>query len=232
MKKILWVDDHEMLCVALSEYVEQHAVELSTESIETKAVFSLAEAIRLVSEPPLPSLVFLDLNLGAESSGADTLRLFQASNPNKVPVVICTGLSLCNDTDIDVLRTCLRDHGAQGILLKGGAHKKMFVGLGRLLQGELFIPEDVMMRFACIGMVKKADSPQRHLGLTPREWEVAVRIGRGLPGKEIARDLNIAPGHVRQVSCIIYDKLCVRNRTEAALKVNAELAAANGSAQA
>ncbi|HEX8891787.1 MAG TPA: LuxR C-terminal-related transcriptional regulator [Terriglobales bacterium] len=126
----------------------------------------------------------------------------------------------------------MRDYAARGILLKGGAHKKMFVGLSRILGGELWIPEEVLMRFACSTQAPSAiqNQHQNHLGLSPREWDVARCIARGLSGKQIAKELNVTEGHVRQVSCVIYDKIQVRNRVEAALKVNAELTLGRGTA--
>lgn len=222
--KILWVDDHEILCVALSEYVQAHASELGAAAIEIKPVFTLASALEEVSKTPPPDLVFLDLNLDGDNRGATTVERFQAGNPLNVPVVICTGLATGNDHDVEILRMCMRDYAARGILLKGGAHKKMFIGLSRILGGELWIPEEVLLRFACSTQAPSAslNRPQ-HLGLSAREWDVARCIARGLSGKQIARELNLSEGHVRQVSCVIYDKLKVRNRVEAALRVNAEL---------
>ena len=35
--------------------------------------------------------------------------------------------------------------GAKGIILKGGAYLKMFVGLSRILQGEFFVPKEVIL---------------------------------------------------------------------------------------
>jgi two-component system nitrate/nitrite response regulator NarL len=122
----------------------------------------------------------------------------------------------------------MRDYAARGILLKGGAHKKMFIGLSRILGGELWIPEEVLLRFACSTQAPLASQNQRHLGLSPREWDVGRCIARGLSGKQIARELGVSEGHVRQVSCVIYDKLQVRNRVEAALRVNAELTHGRG----
>ncbi|WP_322028878.1 response regulator transcription factor [Paraburkholderia sp. J76] len=228
--KILWVDDHEILCVALSEYVEAHASELSATPIEIKPVFTLASALEEVNKTPPPDLVFLDLNLDGENHGAITLEHFQAGNPAHVPVIICTGLAPGNDHEIEILRMCMRDYAARGILLKGGAHKKMFVGLSRILGGELWIPEEVLMRFACSTQAPSASQNQHHLGLSPREWDVARCIARGFSGKQIAKELNVTEGHVRQVSCVIYDKIQVRNRVEAALKVNAELTLGSGAA--
>ncbi|MEM5299310.1 response regulator transcription factor [Burkholderia sp. JPY481] len=229
--KILWVDDHEILCVALSEYVQTHASELSVVPIEVTPVFTLASALEEISKAPPPDLVFLDLNLDGENRGATTLERFQAGNPSNVPVVVCTGLAPGNDDEVEILRMCMRDYAARGIILKGGAHKKMFIGLSRILGGELWIPEELLMRFACPTQAPSAIRNQHHLGLSPREWDVARCIAGGLSGKQIARELNITEGHVRQVSCVIYDKLQVRNRVEAALKVNAELAGGSGPAK-
>ncbi|WP_250491422.1 response regulator transcription factor [Caballeronia sp. INML2] len=226
--KILWVDDHEILCVALSEYVEAHASELSATGIDVTPVFTLASALEEVNKTPPPDLVFLDLNLDGENRGAATLEHFQAGNLANVPVVICTGLAPRNDDEVEILRICMRDYAARGILLKGGAHKKMFIGLSRILGGELWIPEEVLLRFACSTQAPLASQNQRHLGLSPREWDVARCIARGLSGKQIARELGVSEGHVRQVSCVIYDKLQVRNRVEAALRVNAELTHGRG----
>jgi two-component system nitrate/nitrite response regulator NarL len=228
--KILWVDDHEILCVALSEYVQTHASELSGTPIEITPVFTLASALEEVNKTPAPDLVFLDLNLDGENRGATTLERFQAGNSSNVPVVICTGLAPGNDDEVEILRTCMREYSARGILLKGGAHKKMFIGLSRILGGELWIPEEVLLRFACSTQTPSTSRNQHHLGLSPREWDLARCIARGLSGKQIARELNVSEGHVRQVSCVIYDKLRVRNRVEAALRVNTELALAKGAA--
>ncbi|WP_233857318.1 LuxR C-terminal-related transcriptional regulator [Paraburkholderia sp. HD33-4] len=226
--KILWVDDHEILCVALSEYVQAHASELGATPIDITPVFTLARALEEVNKTPSPDLVFLDLNLDDENRGAATLEHFQAGNPSKVPVVVCTGLTPVNDQEVEILRMCMRDYAARGILLKGGAHKKMFIGLSRILGGELWIPEEVLLRFACSTQAPSASGNEHHLGLTPREWDVGRCIARGLSGKQIAKELNVTEGHVRQVSCVIYDKLRVRNRVEAALRVNAELGGGSG----
>ncbi|MGF6288395.1 two-component system nitrate/nitrite response regulator NarL [Paraburkholderia youngii] len=226
--KILWVDDHELLCVALSEYLQTHASELSATPIDVTPVFTLARALEEVNKTPPPDLVFLDLNLDDENRGATTLEHFQAGNPSKVPVVVCTGLAPGNDQEVEILRMCMRDYAVRGILLKGGAHKKMFIGLSRILGGELWIPEEVLLRFARSTQAPSASRNEHHLGLSPREWDVGRCIARGLSGKQIARELNVSEGHVRQVSCVIYDKLRVRNRVEAALRVNAELGGGSG----
>jgi two-component system, NarL family, nitrate/nitrite response regulator NarL len=228
--KIVWVDDHELACVALTEYIRQHASEWSEHDVETVPVFTLAQAIEEIGKAPPPDLVFLDLDLNGARGGTYTLERLQAANPRGVPVVVCTGLTLTDDREIEVIRTCLRDHDAQGVLLKRGKLKTMLTGLSRMLAGELWVPEEVLRRLACVTDAASVAQSRIDLALSPREWDVARCIGRGLSGKEIARELAISPGHVRQVSCVIYDKLQVRNRTEAAIKLNARLNVASAAA--
>ena len=51
--------------------------------------------------------------------------------------------------------------------------------------------------------------------LTPREKEVIELLGKGLFYKEIAEEMGISVGNVRQKAHAIYKKLGAYNRTEA-----------------
>jgi DNA-binding NarL/FixJ family response regulator len=53
--------------------------------------------------------------------------------------------------------------------------------------------------------------------LTPREWEVATLVAKGLSNKEITRHLNASEGTVKIHLHNIYTKLGVKNRTVLAL---------------
>lgn len=50
--------------------------------------------------------------------------------------------------------------------------------------------------------------------LSRREWDVAVAFGNGLTHKEIAKQLGIAPGTVRNHLSTVYEKLGVNNKAE------------------
>lgn len=52
--------------------------------------------------------------------------------------------------------------------------------------------------------------------LSQREWDVASAFGSGMSHKEIARQLGIAPGTVRNHLSTIYEKLDVSNKAELA----------------
>jgi DNA-binding CsgD family transcriptional regulator len=51
-------------------------------------------------------------------------------------------------------------------------------------------------------------------GLSQREWDVAVAFGNGMSHKEVARQLGIAPGTVRNHLSTIYEKLGISNKAE------------------
>jgi DNA-binding CsgD family transcriptional regulator len=53
-----------------------------------------------------------------------------------------------------------------------------------------------------------------HLGLTPREIEVARLAVEGLTCREIAKRLFVSENTVKTHLEHVYDKLCVRNRLE------------------
>lgn len=53
--------------------------------------------------------------------------------------------------------------------------------------------------------------------LTPRQREVLVEMARGLSNREISQKLTISPSTAERHTTDIYQRLGVRNRTEAAL---------------
>ena len=58
------------------------------------------------------------------------------------------------------------------------------------------------------------------LNITEREKEILTLLGKGLLYKEIAEQLHITTGTVKQHLHKIYEKMHVQNRTEAILKFN------------
>jgi DNA-binding NarL/FixJ family response regulator len=217
--RILLVDDHQFLCVALSEHLKRIGADISDDPVEVVSVFTLDEAIEVLADDGSDlNLIFLDLNLDECHQGAATLERFQQSNSKDVPVVVFTGLSLTQDGATTTLRRCFKDLGARGIVLKGTELDAMMTGMKRILGGEVWMPQEVMMAFASDSPVRDSAS-HKYLGLSKREWEVANLLTQGLQDKAIARELDITHNYVRQVTGQIYRKLDVRGRTEAAIFV-------------
>lgn len=216
--RILIVDDHQMLCVGFAEHLERVVSQISTAPIVVTPVFSLVAAIEAVAVDDHPDLVFLDLDLGDGNQGALTLERFQQGNPHDVPVVVFTGLSLTEEGTTNTLRHCLKNLRAKGILLKGADLKTALIGIARILAGELWMPQEVLIALATAAPERPQPS-KYHLGLSPREWEVARCLARGLQDKVIASELGLSHGYVRQVTRQIYEKLDVNTRIQAVIKL-------------
>ena len=218
LNRILLIDDDEFICTAFAQYIEQTASKITNKPINVSPVFTLAEGMTAVAAQDHPDLVFLDLKLRGETNGIATLERFQQANCHSVPVAIFTASSPEDgDYALETLRKCY-DKGVKGILLKSGNLDITFRGLRRiLLEPEFWAPEAVI-RAIFSTQRGPAESDDR-LGLTPGEWKIAELISRGLPTKEIARELDRSEGHIRNVTKQIFHKLKVRNRTELALRV-------------
>jgi DNA-binding NarL/FixJ family response regulator len=160
----------------------------------------------------------LDLNLGEDTNGAETFERLQAGNTHHVPIAVFTGLDPGEDGSLETFRRCINLNAA-GILLKGADIDATFVGIGRLIHGEFFVPPKVLRALATTAP-ERPQSPDHHsLGLSPREWTVANGITQGLQNKVIAHQNNLSEAYVRQVATQIFEKLGVHTRTQAALKL-------------
>jgi two-component system, NarL family, nitrate/nitrite response regulator NarL len=211
---ILVVDDQPIFCRYFCKHLEETAKSRSMPPVMATSVYTLADAISAVGGAERPDLVFLDLGLDSENQGTVTLQRFRDGNPHKVPVVIFTGLSLHFEQTIDILRYCISVK-PRGLLLKLNAVDDIDLGLARIFAGQFWCPQDVIEALAANPPAPRSsdDDP----GLTERQWEVMKYLARGDTDKDIARELDITPPHVRQIVTRILKKLGVRNRTQAAL---------------
>jgi DNA-binding NarL/FixJ family response regulator len=107
--------------------------------------------------------------------------------------------------------------GASGYLLKNTPPEKIREALLELHQGGS--PMSAHIARKVVASFKSAPAVPASSVLSPREQEVLQGLAKGLLYKEIAANLGISTGTVRQHIHKIYDKLHVQNRTEALNKV-------------
>jgi two-component system nitrate/nitrite response regulator NarL len=205
--EILLVDDQPIICDALGKYLAEVGPECAETSVNVTSVHTLTNAIQRLLTAPKPDLVFLDLDLG-NNEGASTLAEFQQNNSNNIPVVVFTGLPLGAAGTSATLRRCLYDLKAQTVMVKSTDLKTMLKGLPRILAGEKWLSNEVIDE---IGRSDRSD-----LKLTPRQCQVLEALSRGLQNKEIAKELDLAPGTVQQITGAIYKRLGVHSRWAAA----------------
>lgn len=172
------------------------------------------EALRAVASLN-PDVVLMDLRMPVLDGVAATRLLKERGNPARV-IVLTTFDD--DETIFDGLRA-----GAVGYLLKDVSSEKLVEAIHAAARGESFlqpsIAAKVLAEFARLeeraGPPPKADLTEP---LSEREVEILKRMAAGDSNKEIASQLFITEGTVKNHVTNILGKLGVRDRTQAALR--------------
>jgi DNA-binding NarL/FixJ family response regulator len=210
--RVLLVDDQALFREGLRTLLAVHAeLEIVGEAANGE------EALRLVSMLS-PQVVLMDLRMPV-LDGVTATRRLHASRPECRVIVLTTF-----DDDEDIFEG-LRA-GAVGYLLKDVPSEKLVEAICAAARGESFLQPSVAARVVAefsrlSGQVAAAgigSKPALVEPLSERELEILRLVARGASNKEIAGDLFISEGTVKNHLTNILGKLGVRDRTQAALK--------------
>lgn len=159
-----------------------------------------------------PDVVLLDLGL-PDRSGLALLPDLRARWPH-VRVVIVT----MDDEDTSI-RTALH-RGATGYLLKDATASEIHRALTAAVDGQLTLSASVSGRLAALIAdrpgVAAAEELHR-LGLSVRDRQILELLARGRSNEQIARELRVAPKTIRNQLSLLYTRLGVADRSQAAL---------------
>ena len=158
------------------------------------------EAVRLYSEC-CPDLTLLDLRLPGGMSGVQALRAIRQLDP-EARCIVLTGYQ--GDEDYHQAMRA----GALGYIVEGMSVENMVEALRRVHGGSRFLPSQVARRL-------EAWTPNSDL--SPREREVLSLIVQGKSNREIADALKIAEATVKCHVGVIFVRLGVAHRTQAAI---------------
>jgi len=147
-----------------------------------------------------PDVCLMDLRL-PEIGGAEAIRLIRMEFPNSAFIVLTT---FHGDEDIHKAMSA----GARSYLLKGMSHEELLDAVRKVHAGRQYLPKAVRQSLA--NRTPSSD-------LSAREAEILGLIVRGLTNKEIATALRITVGTVKWHVNILFAKLHVTDRTQAAV---------------
>jgi NarL family two-component system response regulator LiaR len=168
-----------------------------------------AEALELVARNP-PDLVLMDLKMPG-MNGIEATRRVRAEFPAVKVLVLTT-----YDDDewvFDAIRA-----GASGYLLKDTPREEVVKAVRGTVEGRTFI--DPAIAGKLVGQVaSRQTQPSSLLGdkLTERETDVLRLLAKGLNNADIAAQLHLSEGTVRNHVSAILEKLNVSDRTRAAV---------------
>lgn len=180
---------------------------------------SPAKAINLINRCH-PHLILLDLELDDES-GLDILKYLQTSHSSVKTLVLSA------HHEESVIFQAMQA-GAKGYIFKINLVQQLGEAINTLMNHKVYLPPEVATQFFhCFNAYsEKLSNSEKQLDLTPREKEVLQYLVKGLSNEEIAQQLYITVATVKAHLTAIFNKLGVKNRTQAivaALKTNLAL---------
>ena len=180
-------------------------ISLSTEFIVTGTFKSGEEA--LANLPQIkPDIVIMDINLPG-MNGIECIRQVKDKSPGTQFMMFTV---YENDEKVfEALKA-----GASGYLLKNTGLLQIAESLKELREGGSPMSANIARKLVNLFQEKGKKSTPMDI-LSNRENEILQLLAKGLLYKEIADQLQITTGTVRQHIHNIYDKLHVQNRTEA-----------------
>ena len=196
MIRVLLADDHKVVRIGLEQFLANYDdIELLASATDG------AEAVAMAKEHQ-PDVLLMDMSM-PEVNGVDATRQIAIASPG-TRVVVFTSFS-----DPDRILEAL-DAGAVGYLLKDAEPEELIEGIRAAVRGESpLAPKAASAVIAARTKVR----PE----LSEREREVLVLIATGMTNREIAKRMGIAEKTVKAHLTNIFQRIGVRDRTQAAL---------------
>lgn len=168
-----------------------------------------AEAIELAVQKQ-PDLILMDLKMPG-TNGIEATRQIHARFPQIKILVLTT-----YDDDewvFDAIRA-----GASGYLLKDTSRQKIIEAIRGTMDGKAFIDPNVAGKLMNqVASHQKQPTSILAEKLTDRELDVLRLIAKGFTNNDIAGQLHLSEGTVRNHVSAILEKLGVSDRTQAAV---------------
>lgn len=202
-QRIILVDDHEVVRLGLKSLLERHP------QFEVVAEAGTArEALKHV-EQYSPDVVVMDIRLPG-GSGIDACEKITESYPD-TQVIMLTSYA-----EDEMLFSAIRA-GAAGYVLKQIGGDDLVRALEAVSRGEALLDPAVTQRiFQEVRRAAKEEEASAFADLTQQEKHVLILVSEGKTNREIAKELFLGEGTVRNYVSSILSKLNVSNRAEAA----------------
>lgn len=207
-----------MIHVAILEDLKEVAEILREDLNEAEDIscqhvyFNAEDAMHFLPKVGKMDILIVDIGL-PRASGIDAIHHLTE---------YCPGMQFCMFTvyeDDEKIFNSLKS-GANGYLLKGTSTEKLIDSIRELHSGGAPMSPTIARRLISNFKINTIDDQKSQiLPLTDRELELLHLLKEGLLYKEIASNLSITVGTVKQHIHKIYKKLHVSNRTEAVNKL-------------
>lgn len=213
MTKVAIVEDNKVIRESLAAYVRT-----DPQFACVCACATALEALRLLPQHR-PDIVLMDIQLPGQSGIECTAQLKQLLPDVKILMVTVYG-------DPERIFSALRA-GACGYLLKRCKPEELVAAIREVREGGAPMSREIARHLIAYFQQTPppASAPVEIAELSPREREILELVAQGCADKEIADKINVRHGTVRWHLQHVYEKLHVRSRTEAVVKLRASQSA-------
>jgi len=199
---VLIVEDQGIVRQGLKMIVEQNS--------EIKVVGEAENGLDAIKflESHMVDVVLMDIRMPI-MNGIEASHKMKERWP-QIKILILTTFN-----DEEYALQALRE-GVNGFLLKTSDGPKLINAIKSCLDGGMSLHEQVAAK-VMPRLLEKSMEEKVELDLTPRELEILRRVGRGHTNKEIASELYLSIGTVKNHITQILHKLDLRDRTQLAI---------------
>lgn len=201
---VLLVDDHVLFRQALRHLLEAEPdLQVIGEAGDGRSAQQLAERAN-------PDVVLMDISMPG-IDGVTATRDLKQNNPD-VKIIILTMFA----EDGHVIRAIRA--GADAYLLKNSDSSKVIEAIRAVARGESVIePQLATTLLSEFRRISEFRDEESIAGLTEREIQLLRLVAGGLSNKEIAAELSVAESTVKNRLSLLFAKLEVKDRTQAAI---------------
>ncbi|HEY59857.1 MAG TPA: response regulator transcription factor [Anaerolineae bacterium] len=204
MINLIICDDQEVVCQGLQ------AILSTTEAINVLGIANNGVELIEKIEKKAPHVVLMDLKMPV-MNGLQATKEIKQKYPQIKVLVLTT-----YDADawvFDAIR-----NGADGYLLKDASREKLIQAIVDVSEDRTPVDEKVAVKlFTKIAKGVQKGETLVGKNLTDREKEILGLIANGLSNAEIAQEIFLSKGTVRNYVSAILEKLEVKDRTQAAV---------------
>ncbi|MBE5876505.1 MAG: response regulator transcription factor [Lachnospiraceae bacterium] len=198
--RILLVDDEVLLLESLEIILSLNDMQIVGKAHDGREALELLEKVSC-------DLALVDLNMKG-MGGIELIRHLKRLYPQMKILVLTTFYD-------DHYITEAVANGADGYLLKDSGKEAILGAIGQIMEGRNVIDNKVMQRLAVLMSGKQEISTVAEPeGMTKRESEILSLMVQGYTNQQIAKELYISEGTVKNYISGIYDKTGIHDRAK------------------
>lgn len=204
--KVLLADDHSLFREGVRSLLEdQEDIEIVGEAEDGLEAIQLAGTLK-------PTVILMDINMPV-IDGVEATRTI-LKNDDASGIIILT-MYPQDEYVFEALKA-----GAKAYLLKDTRSKKLLEVIRSVHKGQAVIDAEMTTRLLneFRRLADKGESAPKLQPLTDQERRILTLVAVGASNKDIAADLNLSERTIKNYLSVIFQKLQVNNRTEAAIR--------------